>query len=412
MFIRSKLYNTWTDVKRRAKRDNVGISDRWKKNYKEFETWAIENDYVEGKVALIRVDKSKGYGPENCKFVKKYQHVVKHGSHKSKLYSSWTAIKQRCSNPKNSQYENYGKKGISIYSEWEEFSNFQTWALLNGYEEGLMLDRKDFNGDFEPKNCHFVLRKDHSSFKNSPIINKKGKENPAYKHGMTDSRLYNIWDSMKQRCTNPKRQDYKNYGGKGIKVCNEWLDFTNFYEWAMLSGYESTLTIERIDYTQDYNPNNCKWIPIKDQARNKSQNRLVTIKGETKILAEWAEIAGISPKAFRYRLEANWEEDDLLLPVGVQHKYYTIEGETKRIGEWSKEYGIQNSTIIKRIEEGKTTKEEIFKKRKIIYAEFFGEKKTLKELSILSGLKIDTIRYRHNKGLKDNDLIKPPKQSQ
>lgn len=396
-------------MKRRAKKKNLEVYDSWFKNFKEFKNWAINNGYEEGKVAFVRENKLEGYNPDNCKFVKKYHHIVKHGGHKSKLYSSWSAMKQKCNNPNNPHYENYGKKGISVCDQWNDFSEFQKWAEENNHQKGLLLDRKDLDGDFDPGNCHFVSRKKHSSFKNSPIINKAGKDNPGYRHGLTNSRLYNIWDSMKQRCSNSNRKDYDNYGGKGIKVCDEWLDFISFRDWAFMNGYKDNLTIERKDFTQNYQANNCEWITIQDQARNKSQNRLITINGETKIIAEWAEIAGISPKALRYRIESKWSEDDLLLPVGVQYKYYTIEGETKRIGQWSKEYGLQNSTIIKRIKEGKNTKEEIFKKKLHIYADFFGEKKTLKELAHVSELSVDTIRLRHKKGLKDNDLIKKSK---
>ncbi|MBH0230769.1 hypothetical protein [Halobacillus yeomjeoni] len=76
---------------------------------------------------------------------------------------------------------------------------------------------------------------------------------------------------MKQRCFNPKQKDYKNYGGRGIKVCDEWLDFINFYKWAMNNGYNEELTIERNDYNGNYEPKNCTWVTVQQQAGTKGR---------------------------------------------------------------------------------------------------------------------------------------------
>jgi hypothetical protein len=97
------------------------------------------------------------------------------------------------------------------------------------------------------------------------------KTNPTIKtHGLTNTRLYHIWENMKARCYNPNIASFKNYGARGIKICEEWLKDNNmFFEWAMNNGYNETLTIERIDNNLDYCPENCKWIPIGDQPYNK-----------------------------------------------------------------------------------------------------------------------------------------------
>lgn len=81
--------------------------------------------------------------------------------------------------------------------------------------------------------------------------------------------LYNVWAGIKSRCLNPKNTDYQYYGGRGIKVCDQWLDYRNFHEWATNSNYEPGLTIERKDVNGDYDPNNCTWIPFSEQAINK-----------------------------------------------------------------------------------------------------------------------------------------------
>lgn len=86
----------------------------------------------------------------------------------------------------------------------------------------------------------------------------------ATKHGQAGTHLYAVWNSMKQRCSNPSVKEYKYYGEKGIKVCEEWEDFIPFYEWAIPNGYEQNLTLDRINFDDDYKPSNCRWITIRE----------------------------------------------------------------------------------------------------------------------------------------------------
>ena len=93
------------------------------------------------------------------------------------------------------------------------------------------------------------------------------------KHGKRYERIYSIFCDIKKRCYNPNSIGYKNYGEKGIRICDEWLgDFESFYTWSMEHGYPDTLTIDRIDSSGNYEPSNCRWIPMAEQYKNKQSN--------------------------------------------------------------------------------------------------------------------------------------------
>jgi hypothetical protein len=113
-------------------------------------------------------------------------------------------------------------------------------------------------------------------------------------HGMTKTRLYKTWCGIKRRCFCKKDPSYKNYGERGIQICDEWKnDFMSFYTWAMQSGYKYTLTIDRIDVNGNYCPENCRWATSKEQARNTRTNHIIEHNGERHCIAEWAEIMHI-----------------------------------------------------------------------------------------------------------------------
>ena len=142
-------------------------------------------------------------------------------------------------------------------------------------------------------------------------------------HGMCFTRLYQIWNGMKQRCQNPKTINYKGYGGKGISVCEEWNNsFTAFYEWSMQNGYNDNLTIDRKDNNGNYEPANCRWATNKEQQNNTSYTRLYTYNGETLSIMQWAEKTGIHPNMLYKRLYRGWNIEKAL--------------ETKSLKKWGK----------------------------------------------------------------------------
>lgn len=129
------------------------------------------------------------------------------------------------------------------------------------------------------------------------------------KNNKNFQRLHRILGNMKDRCNNKKSKDYKNYGDRNIKVCNEWLDrkngFMNFYNWAMQNGYKEDLTIDRIDNNGNYEPSNCRWVDIKVQANNKRNNKLITYNGKTQTLSQWAKELKIKYATLNNRINTN-----------------------------------------------------------------------------------------------------------
>lgn len=136
------------------------------------------------------------------------------------------------------------------------------------------------------------------------------------KHGDSRSRLYSVYTTMIQRCTNPNAHGYENYGGRGITVCNEWMGYRRFKEWAMANGYKETerskCTIDRIDPNGDYCPSNCRFVDMKSQQRNKRNNVSLTYKGETHCLSEWAEIVGTKYITICKRKQKGWTSEEVL----------------------------------------------------------------------------------------------------
>ncbi len=128
----------------------------------------------------------------------------------------------------------------------------------------------------------------------------------AIRHGKSRSKEYSVWFGMRMRCEDPRNRFYPEYGGRGIGVCERWLDFVNFY--ADMGDCPSPRhTLDRFpDNNGNYEPGNCRWATAKEQQRNKRDNRLVEYRGETRCVTEWAEILGVSAGRLFDRLRRNW----------------------------------------------------------------------------------------------------------
>jgi len=141
----------------------------------------------------------------------------------------------------------------------------------------------------------------------------------ATTHNMSNTRLYNIWKNMKQRCYNPNRLDSHVYYEKGISVCEEWKNnFELFYNWSINNGYNDSLTIDRINNNLGYEPTNCRWVTQKEQCNNYlNRNINLTYNGETHTLKEWSEILNLSYSALHFRIIRGWDKK-LVLSVPIR----------------------------------------------------------------------------------------------
>lgn len=128
-----------------------------------------------------------------------------------------------------------------------------------------------------------------------------------FKHGGRNTKLYNVWRSMKQRCALITSASYKYYGKKGVFVCKEWQQFSNFQKWAQQNGYAEGLSIDRIDVNGNYCQENCRWATKSAQANNTSRNRMLSFRGEQKTMSQWADAFGISYGTMNHRIQRGWD---------------------------------------------------------------------------------------------------------
>lgn len=139
----------------------------------------------------------------------------------------------------------------------------------------------------------------------------------ARKHGRIGSRLYAIWNSMRQRCNNEKNRAYQNYGGRGIKICEEWDSFATFEMWALSNGYDENAergeyTLDRIDVNKGYSPDNCRFEDMGRQANNKRDTVYYELDGVKLPLSDWARITGIKYCTLWARYKRGWSAERAL----------------------------------------------------------------------------------------------------
>lgn len=136
-------------------------------------------------------------------------------------------------------------------------------------------------------------------------------------HGLSKTKIYRSWASMKKRCHNPNDHSYHYYGNRGIRVCEEWYsDFTSFYRWAVQNGYEEDLTLDRINVNGNYEPTNCRWITQKEQSNNTRRNKFYFFKGNNCTLSQISDDCNIPYSVLYKRLKRGWNlEEATTVPV-------------------------------------------------------------------------------------------------
>lgn len=187
----------------------------------------------------------------------------------------------------------------------------------------------------------------------------RGKTPPRYKHRIEDHKsLWSRWNGIKRRCSNENDERYHQYGGRGIKVCEEWLvSFDNFAEWALSHGYTDDLTLERIDVNGDYCPENCKWITLQEQAFNKRGTKWVEYKGERIQLMILCERLGVNYDTVHDRIyKRGWSVEDALEKPSAQCNsllgkcrekginYATVRDRILKFG-WSEERALNTPSL-------------------------------------------------------------------
>lgn len=127
------------------------------------------------------------------------------------------------------------------------------------------------------------------------------------------SRIYRIWRAMVMRCTNPKMDNYSRYGGRGIRICDEWQNFQVFHDWAVSNGYSDDLSIDRIDPDGDYSPENCRWADSEMQNNNRRDSVFVEYNGERMTIAQWARKLDVPVMTLYKRHQRGWSDEEIII---------------------------------------------------------------------------------------------------
>lgn len=171
------------------------------------------------------------------------------------------------------------------------------------------------------------------------------------KFNTDNPRLYRIWNTMKLRCRAKSQQSYKYYGSRGINVCKEWDNFDVFAEWASTHGYADNLSLDRIDPSGNYEPDNCRWVTMKEQANNKRTSRWFVFEGKKMTMQQIADKYGIPTSTLFNRLKRGMNiYDAVTVPIQpTNKKYHVICIDTNEVFESihdaGKKYGVRGESI-------------------------------------------------------------------
>lgn len=176
------------------------------------------------------------------------------------------------------------------------------------------------------------------------------------RHGMHETPEYNVYMAMKQRCLNESNRFFSFYGGRGITVCDRWLGPNGFLNFISDMGRRPSKrhSLDRLDNSLGYSPDNCRWATRKQQQNNMRANRTITHNGKTMTAAQWARELGFHPATIQHRLNRGWSPKRVLETPAASNgeRFVTYNGKTQNIAQWAKEIGVKEATIRARLNKG------------------------------------------------------------
>lgn len=275
-----------------------------------------------------------------------------HGLSQSRLYRAWQNMKNRCDRETDISYKNYGERGITYTNEWGEFIPFRDWALSNGYEEDLTLERINVNGNYEPSNCTWVPMSEQSKNKRTNVhISYKGETKVLkdwakhfdvpyssiigwYEKGVIEEKFDDLLKGIKYSKEEARYITYKSEKKKR----EEWAEYFNISLGSITHWKREGILHEKFD----------------DLSKGINLNReqvLITYRGETKNVAGWLKHFNISKNtlmSWRQKEIVEQKFDDLTNGIGTAAKnpvLISYNGEVKNLGGWAKHFNISRRTI-------------------------------------------------------------------
>ena len=323
------LYRIWNHMT--AKNMNCG---EWN-DFGAFKEWALSNGYTDG-LFLERINDDERFCPENCIWLTKEQRdekrcrLIEIDGTRRTLFG-WAKYTQIPLSTLRNRWRagDRGRDLIRPSGQLREGEQPHEQVNLAGQRFGNW-QVKSYAGKGKYGNPLWECQCDCGSIRKvseGSLIHGTStscgcsKGTPYSKHRSSNTRLYNIWSKMKCRCGNENDKSYKDYGGRGISVCDEWSSsFPAFQEWALSHGYQDNLSIDRIDVNGNYCPENCRWATTKEQCNNTRRTIFFEVDGTRKPLTQWAEDTGIPRKELYYRYHHGYSGHDLIRPVVKETK--------------------------------------------------------------------------------------------
>jgi hypothetical protein len=236
-------------------------------------------------------------------------------------------------------------------------------------------------------------------------------------HGLSKTSTYYVWKCARQRCKNSNNKEYSNYGGRGITFCKRWDNYENFLE--DMGERPEGMEIDRIDVNGNYEPENCRWTTSKENQRNRTNNHLITYRGETKCLAAWAEEYEIDYNILSQRVN----RDNMSFEEAISGKYFRVKrlavdvnGNTYPVDVLVKMLNLTRIKITEFLRNNSTRLEDLvlysqggyFNKPEVVTDPIDGESLLMKDILKKYGISYGLYRYRVKKGMSLVDILSTP----